>query len=57
MFDFKPHLAVPVFVALRDLDLFRQVRVVHGSLEWPGERDLAYDMLYVASTPLPAAVE
>lgn len=57
LFDFKPHLAVPVFVALRDLDLFRQVRVVHGSLEWPGERDLAYDMLYVASTPLPAAVE
>ena len=35
----------------------RQVRVVYGSLEWPGERDLAYDMLYAESTPLPAEVE
>lgn len=57
VFDLKPHLETPVFIALRDLDLFRQVRVVYGSLEWPGERDLAYDMLYAASTPLPAEVE
>ncbi len=57
LFDLKPHLDTPVFTALRDLDLFRQVRVVYGSLEWPGERDLAYDMLYAESTPLPAEVE
>ena len=57
LFDLKPHLGTPVFTALRDLALFRRVRVVYGSLEWPGERDLAYDMLYAESTPLPAEVE
>ena len=56
-FDLKPHLDTPVLTALRDLALFRQVQVVYGSLEWPGERDLAYDMLYAESTPLPAEVE
>ncbi len=56
LFDLKPHLPTPVFAPLRDSTLFRQVRVVHGSLEWPGERDLAYDMLYAESTPLPAEV-
>ena len=57
VFDLKPHLDTPVFAALHDLDLFRQVRIVYGSLEWPGERDLAYDMLYAESSPLPAEVE
>ena len=42
-----------MFRPLKDLDRFREVRVAHGSLEWPGERDLAYDMLYDVSMPLP----
>ncbi len=57
LFDLTPHLNTPVFAALCDVDPFRQVRVVYGSLEWPEERDLAYDMLYAESTPLPAEVE
>lgn len=55
-FSLTPYLDTPVFAPLRDLDLFKQVRVVYGSLEWPGERDLAYDMLYAASRPLAAEV-
>ncbi len=50
--DFKPYLQTPVFAPLADLALFREVQVVYGSLEWPGERDLAYDSLYAESVPL-----
>ena len=59
LFDLKPYLATEVFGSLKDLDRFREVRVVHGSLEWPGGEDsepgpdLAYDMLYEVSVPLP----
>ena len=56
-FDMRPYLDSQVFSPLRDLDLFRCVEVRHGSLEWPGERDLAYDMLYVVSTPVGEATE
>ena len=52
MFDLKPHLSSEVFAPLRTRELFEQVRVVRGSLEWPGERDLAYDMLYHVSKPV-----
>ena len=56
LFDFKPYLDTPVFAPLVDLDLFQQVRIVHGSLEWPGERDLAYDSLYAESVPLAESI-
>ena len=56
-FDLTPLLNTEVFAPLRDLNLFRSVRIVYGSLEWPGERDLAYDMLYVESTPVTEGVE
>lgn len=55
-FDMTPYLASEVFNPLSDLALFHEVRVVYGSLEWPGERDLAYDMLYLTSEPLAAPV-
>ena len=38
-----------VFCALRDSAEFAQVRVVDGSLEWPGEIDLSYDTVYLRS--------
>ncbi|WP_457654170.1 DUF2442 domain-containing protein [Rhodocaloribacter sp.] len=56
LFDLKPYLRSEVFRALRDLEWFQKVAVVYGSLQWSGERDLAYDMLYRKSTPLPAEV-
>jgi hypothetical protein len=56
-FDMKPYLAWPVFEPLRDLNLFSRVKVVYGSLEWHGERDLAHDMLYGKSQPLPVESE
>ena len=50
-FDMKPYLGRGIFVRLRDLALFRGVRVVVGSIEWPGGLDLSYDTLYVEGRP------
>jgi hypothetical protein len=35
-----------VFAALRDPAVFRQVRVEHGAVSWPGDIDLAPDAMY-----------
>ena len=35
-----------VFEALRNPDIFRQVRVEFGTVSWPGEIDLAPDAMY-----------
>ena len=51
IFDVKPYLGRGVFVRLRDLAVFRRVRVVAGSIEWPGGLDLSYDTLYVEGQP------
>ena len=49
LFDLTPWLDKGVFRALRDSPEFAQVRVVDGSVEWPGEIDLSYDTLYLRS--------
>ena len=51
IFDVKPYLQCGVFAQLENLARFRAVRVVAGSVEWPGELDLSYDTLYVESQP------
>ncbi len=51
IFDVKPYLKRGVFVRLQNLATFQAVRVVAGSVEWPGELDLSYDTLYLESQP------
>ena len=51
IFDVKPYLQKGVFVRLRNHATFHAVRVVAGSVEWPGELDLSYDTLYLESRP------
>ena len=51
IFDVKPYLHRGVFVRLQNLAAFQAVRVVAGSVEWPGELDLSYDTLYLESQP------
>ena len=53
-FDVKPYLGRGIFVRLRDFELFRRVRVIAGSIEWPGGLDLSYDTLYVGGQPINA---
>ena len=57
IFDVKPYLQRGVFAQLENLARFRAVRVVAGSVEWPGELDLSYDTLYLESRPAPAQPE
>ena len=56
-FDVKPYLARGIFVRLRERALFQAVRVVAGSIEWPGGLDLSYDTLYVAGQPISERAE
>lgn len=57
IFDVKPYLQRGVFVRLQNLAAFQAVRVVAGSVEWPGELDLSYDTLYLESQPTAIAPE
>lgn len=52
VFDLSPYLDHGVFRQLRDQNAFRAVRVVAGSVEWPGEIDLSYDSVYLDSLPM-----
>jgi hypothetical protein len=54
VFDAKPYLGKGVFKRLKDRSTFFGVRVVAGSVEWPGEIDLSYDTLYLESYPIVA---
>ena len=57
IFDVKPYLKRGVFVRLQNRAVFQAVRVVAGSVEWPGELDLSYDTLYLESQPTTIAPE
>lgn len=55
VFDIRPYLGLGVFARLKAPPVFRAVRVVAGSVEWPGGVDLSYDTVYLGSRPLVAA--
>ena len=47
IFDLKPYFDKPVFARLKNIALFKTVRVVSGAVEWQGEIDLSNDTLYL----------
>lgn len=49
VYDCRPLLDFGVFVELKDIQYFRQVRVVHGTVAWPHEQDICPDTLYMDS--------
>lgn len=51
IFDASPYLHSGAFTQLRNPDTFNAVRVVFGSVEWPGEIDLSYDTVYLEGKP------
>lgn len=55
IFDVKPYLNRGVFVRLQNPATFAAVRVVAGSVEWPGGLDLSYDTLYLESASVTEA--
>lgn len=46
--NFLNSAAAGVFIALRDENLFRRVRIELGAVTWPGNLDLAPDAMYRA---------
>ena len=54
IFDVKPYLDWGVFKALKDVDVFKQVKVAFGSIAWPGDIDLDPEELYEDGKPVAA---
>jgi len=52
IFDAKPYFPRGIFSRLQNKATFQAVRVVAGSVEWPGGLDLSYDSLYIESQPI-----
>jgi hypothetical protein len=51
VFDVKPYLAKGIFAELRDLSLFRRVRVCFDTVEWSNGADLCPEVIYAESKP------
>ena len=61
LFDVSPYLDKGIFRQLQDMAVFRQVRPVLDSVQWPGGQDFCPDTLYldsieIAQTMLPDLV-
>ncbi len=54
LFDMRPLLVLRPWNAITGAQQFEQVRVVYGSVMWPGEIDIAPETLYDDSTPVAA---
>jgi len=50
IYDCTPLLEFGVFKELKEMNYFRQVSVVDGTVAWPHEQDICPDTLYLDST-------
>jgi hypothetical protein len=46
-FDVKPYLDKGIFRELRNLDYFKNCRIVFGTVQWQNEQDFAPETLYL----------
>lgn len=46
LFDVRPYLDKGIFVELKNLAYFRQVRIAFGTVQWPHQQDIAPETLY-----------
>ncbi len=49
VYDCSDLLDFGVFKELRDMNYFKRVEVVHGTVVWPHEQDICPDTLYLDS--------
>ncbi len=49
LFDVKPYLEKGVFQELKDMQIFKTVRPVMGSIQWKNGQDFCPDTLYLQS--------
>jgi len=48
-FDAKPYLDRGIFTELKNLDYFKKIQLVFGTVQWENEQDFAPDTLYMES--------
>ncbi len=53
LFDVKPYLEIGKFQELKDIKLFKSVRISFDSIEWDNQLDLDPEILYLKSTSTP----
>jgi hypothetical protein len=46
-FDVKPYLDFPVFRELKNLENFKQIKIVFGTVQWQNEQDISPETLYL----------
>jgi hypothetical protein len=51
-FDFKPYLEYGIFQELKDREYFKRVRVAFGTVQWPNEKDISPETLYLESVAI-----
>ncbi|MGA2034002.1 MAG: DUF2442 domain-containing protein [Thermoguttaceae bacterium] len=56
VFDVRPYLGSGVFAALKDVSVFRSVRVKFDTIEWANGADLCPEVLHELSVPAPPDV-
>ena len=49
-FDVKPYLDKGIFRELKNLDYFRNIKIVFGTVQWQNEQDFAPETLYLEGT-------
>lgn len=53
-FDVKPYLETGIFTELKDLEYFKDVSIVFGTVQWKNEQDFAPETLYLESSLIEA---
>ncbi len=48
-FDTKPYLDKGIFTELKDLEYFKNIKIVFGTVQWKNEQDFAPETLYLES--------
>ena len=56
-FDVKPYLDYPIFQELKDLDYFKNIKIVFGTVQWGNEQDIAPETLYLEGKEIKETVE
>lgn len=46
-FDATPYLEYEVFKPLRNIDYFKRIKIVFGTVQWQDEQDISPDTLYL----------
>lgn len=49
VFDVKPYLDRGIFTELKNMEYFKTVRVVAGTVSWNDKQDFCTDTVYLAS--------